>query len=49
MVLKEKVLVEEENFQDSKKRWKEEKMTGLLGKLQMWLERGQEDGSRTVF
>ena len=49
MVLKEKVLVEEENFQDSKKRRKEEKMDGLLGKLQMWLERGQEDGSRTVF
>ena len=49
MVLKEKVLVEEENFQDSKKRRKEEKMEGLLDKLQMWLERGQEDGSRTVF
>ena len=49
MVLKEKVLVEEENFQDSKKRWKEENMEGLLGKLQMWLERGREDGSRTVF
>ena len=58
VVLKEKVLVEEENFQDYKRRKKEEKlrnsrkkpyMESLLGKLQMWLERGPEDGSKTVF
>ena len=60
MVLKEKVLVEEENFQEYKRRRKEEKLSNwrekvlhgefnLLSKLQMWLKRSPGDGSRMVF
>ena len=57
MVLKEKVLVEEENFQEYKRRRKEEKLSnwrekvlhGEFGNLQMWMKRSPGDGSRMVF